>query len=210
MLRDALLQQRFCLNVWVGIVDDYLWSPNWSIHIRGLSMWSPLSRFLWRNNSPFIGGWTCHCSRWSLTSPRHFLYPLLTLNVQDVDEPFYLHINYPWRSGLLASKFSFPERNGDAAKKIFILCSPSWRRLGQIPVAVRGTGSKPVRLIRVRQYIRYRSGACVLVGGRARRASSWRRKQNCVPVHITRSDMCVERIVKVKLRSYYNIIHFDL
>jgi len=93
------------------------WSPNWSIHVRGLSMWSPLSRFLWRNTSPFIGGWTCHCSRWSLSSPRHFLYPLMTLNVQFVDEPFYLHVNYPWRSGLLASTFTLPERSGDVSKK---------------------------------------------------------------------------------------------
>jgi hypothetical protein len=30
-----------------------------------------------------------------LGSPRRFLYPLLTLNVQLVDKPFYVHINYP-------------------------------------------------------------------------------------------------------------------
>jgi hypothetical protein len=63
-----------------------------------------------------------------LSSPRYLLYPLLTLSVQFVVEPFHVHVNYRgdpvlWLHVLL------PEPNGDATEKIFVLCNPSWRQL---------------------------------------------------------------------------------
>ena len=45
-----------------------------------MSMWSPLSRFLWRNNSHFVGDWACHC--YAVIFELTQTFPLSTVNAK--------------------------------------------------------------------------------------------------------------------------------